>query len=305
MISRGISAPLSGVDGAPRASLPDRPRTRRSRVWGRVRGRLCAEHAREPRRLAPSAAGALDGSLALLFRAQPEQLGSRSLGECDSASTERPHRLQRACRRMSVRRGCSSQMRPSPFRGSRTSVSVKRASARARCASFRRRCRLWPNQPRSSGRAAQEARASRDAPVWIYPGDLEFGGGAEIALQGFAAWNRPDAVLLMACRRKTPQADEALARLRTQAKRWGIEPQVRWVGETRHIHELLALSDFVVMVNRTAYAKMDYPLVALESMCLARPVLVGREPRPRSSPRTAGRSPWRRMAKPWPRRSRV
>jgi phosphatidylinositol alpha-1,6-mannosyltransferase len=114
-----------------------------------------------------------------------------------------------------------------------------------------------------------------DAPLWIYPGDLEFGGGAEIALQGFAAWNRPDAVLLMACRRKTPQADEALSRLGAQAKRWGIESQVRWVGETRAIHELLALSDFVVMVNRTAYAKMDYPLVALESMCLARPVLVG------------------------------
>jgi phosphatidylinositol alpha-1,6-mannosyltransferase len=114
-----------------------------------------------------------------------------------------------------------------------------------------------------------------DAPVWIYPGDLEFGGGAEIALEGFAAWNRPEATLLMACRRKTPQADEALSRLVTQAKRWRIAPQVRWVGETRDIHELLALSDFVVMVNRTAYAKMDYPLVALEAMCLGRPVLVG------------------------------
>ena len=50
---------------------------------------------------------------------------------------------------------------------------------------------------------------------------------------------------------------------------------MRWVGETREIHELLALSDFVVMVNETAYAKMDYPLVALEAMSLARPVLVG------------------------------
>jgi len=114
------------------------------------------------------------------------------------------------------------------------------------------------------------------APVWIYPGDLEFGGGAEIALQGFAAWNRPDAVLLMACRRKTPQADEELSRLVSQAKRWGIEPQLRWFGETPHIHELLALSDFVAMVNPTPYAKMDYPLVVLESMCLARPVLVAR-----------------------------
>jgi len=112
------------------------------------------------------------------------------------------------------------------------------------------------------------------SPIWIYPGDLEFGGGAEIALEAFAAWNRPDAVLLMACRRKTPQADEALSRLRDRARQWGIAPRVHWLGETPHIHELLALSDFVVMVNPIAYAKMDYPLVALEAMCLARPVLV-------------------------------
>ena len=113
------------------------------------------------------------------------------------------------------------------------------------------------------------------ATIWIYPGDLEFGGGAEIALQGFAAWNRSDSMLLMACRRKTPRADEVASRLDAKAKQWGVDSRVRWLGETRHIHELLTVSDFVVLVNRTAYAKMDYPLVALESMCLARPVLVG------------------------------
>lgn len=113
------------------------------------------------------------------------------------------------------------------------------------------------------------------APIWIYPGDLEFGGGAEIAIEGFAAWNRREAVLLMACRRKTPRADEALRRLHAQAEQRGIATQVRWAGETRHIHEFLSLSDFVVMVNPNAYAKMDYPLVALESMSLGRPVLVG------------------------------
>ena len=132
-------------------------------------------------------------------------------------------------------------------------------------------------EPTAAERAALRVKHDlpTDAPIWIYPGDLEFGGGAEIALQGFAAWGRPDAVLLMACRRKTPRADEALAGLVAKTKRWGIESQVDWVGETRTIHELLALSDFVVMVNQSAYAKMDYPLVALESMCLARPVLVG------------------------------
>jgi len=111
-------------------------------------------------------------------------------------------------------------------------------------------------------------------PVWIYPGDLEFGGGAEIALEALAASSEADTVLLMACRRKTPAADEALSRLRAKARGWGIDSRVRWPGETPHIHELLALSDFVVMVNRRAYAKTDYPLVVLEAMCLGRPVLV-------------------------------
>lgn len=113
------------------------------------------------------------------------------------------------------------------------------------------------------------------APVWIYPGDLEHGGGAEIALQGLAASNRRDAVLLMACRPKTPRAAEARERLEAQAKRWGIDTRVRWVGETPRIHALLAASDFVVMVNRDHFAKMDYPLVALEAMALGRTVLVG------------------------------
>ena len=112
-------------------------------------------------------------------------------------------------------------------------------------------------------------------PVWIYPGDLEFGGGAEIALEAFAASGNRDAILLMACRRKTSKADDALSALKEQAHKWGIDQRIRWVGETPKIHELLALSDFVVMVNRSPYAKMDYPLVVLESMLLGRAVVVG------------------------------
>ena len=132
------------------------------------------------------------------------------------------------------------------------------------------------SEPTPAKRRALRAKHAlpSDAPIWIYPGDLEFGGGAEVALEGFAAWNRQEATLLMTCRRKTSQADEALSRLVAQTRQWGIEAQVRWIGETRDIHELLALSDFVVMVNPSAYAKMDYPLVALESMCLGRPVIV-------------------------------
>jgi glycosyltransferase involved in cell wall biosynthesis len=114
------------------------------------------------------------------------------------------------------------------------------------------------------------------AEIWIYPGDLEHGSGAEVALEGFAAYARRDALLLMACRDKTRAAGPARAALVDQAKRWGIETKLRWFGETPDIHELLALSDFTVLPNPSPYAKMDYPLVALEAMCMGRPVLVAK-----------------------------
>jgi glycosyltransferase involved in cell wall biosynthesis len=116
---------------------------------------------------------------------------------------------------------------------------------------------------------------AQHAPVWIYPGDLENGEGAETALRAFAAWNRTDALLIMAYRQKTSRTPAAQARLAALAKRWSIEARVRWLGETANIQQWLAASDFVVMVNQTAYAKMDYPLVVLEAMVLGRTVLVG------------------------------
>lgn len=132
------------------------------------------------------------------------------------------------------------------------------------------------NEPGPEDRARLRVRHAlpASAAICIYPGDLELGGGADVTLRGFAGWNRSDALLLMACRNKTTRAPEAQARLQAQARRLSIEHQVRWVGETSAIHELLALSDLVMLPNPSAYAKMDYPLAALEAMCMARPVIV-------------------------------
>lgn len=121
----------------------------------------------------------------------------------------------------------------------------------------------------------RQHRLPESAAVWIYPGDLEHGGGAELAIDGFASWGREDAVLLMASRDKTKRAAAERAQLVELTIRRGIERRVRWVGETPHIHALLAASDFVVLLNRSPYAKMDYPLAALEAMCMERPVFVG------------------------------
>jgi phosphatidylinositol alpha-1,6-mannosyltransferase len=126
----------------------------------------------------------------------------------------------------------------------------------------------------SERRAAREAHGvPSEAPVVLYPGDLELGDGAPRALEGFARMRR-DAVLVMACRPKTVGAKEAERRLRARARELGIEQRVMWIGETPRIHALVGAADVVVLPSSDLYAKMDLPLVLLEAMWLARPVVV-------------------------------
>ena len=109
-----------------------------------------------------------------------------------------------------------------------------------------------------------------DAPIVVYPGDLEFGGGAERTIRAAADM---DAYVVMACRLKTDAARTREVELRALADR--LAPgRVQWVGETARIHDLLACADVVALPSETLYAKMDYPLVLLEAMLLERPVVV-------------------------------
>lgn len=108
-------------------------------------------------------------------------------------------------------------------------------------------------------------------PLVVYPGDLEFGSGAERTLRAVAAL--PEVHLAMACRLKTDAARAREAELRRLSAE--LAPgRVTWHGETRRIHDLLACADVVALPSETLYAKMDYPLVLLEAMSLTRPVVV-------------------------------
>ncbi len=111
-----------------------------------------------------------------------------------------------------------------------------------------------------------------EGPLYVFPGDLEFGAGGSLAIESLAAM--PEAHLVMACRAKTPAAAVAEAKLRERAVASGLEQRITWVGETPRIHDYLACADVVTLVSETLYAKMDYPLVLLEAMSLARPVMV-------------------------------
>ncbi len=113
-------------------------------------------------------------------------------------------------------------------------------------------------------------------PLVVYPGDLEFGGGAETTLEAFARLRRRDAHLAVACRVKTEAARGEERRLRDIVRSRGLEARVTWVGETPRIHDLLGAADVVALPSASLYAKMDHPLVLLEAMSMERAVVVSR-----------------------------
>ncbi len=112
-----------------------------------------------------------------------------------------------------------------------------------------------------------------EAPLLLYPGDLEFGSGARLMIEAHARLPA-DVRLALACRAKTPHGKSVEAELRELTTRLGTAARTTWLGETTRILELLGTADIVGLPSDVAYAKMDYPLVLLEAMALARPVLV-------------------------------
>ncbi len=140
---------------------------------------------------------------------------------------------------------------------------------------------LSPPPPPSAERIAQ-VRATLSlpagAPVVLYVGDLEEGGGAERILAAFERLPPPlrdEVHLVLACRAKTPRAETILSSLRSEvARRPHLAARVRWAGEVPFIYALLAASDVVTLPVDSLFAKVDHPLVLLEAMSLGRPVLV-------------------------------
>jgi glycosyltransferase involved in cell wall biosynthesis len=113
-------------------------------------------------------------------------------------------------------------------------------------------------------------------PLIVYAGDLEFGRGADLALEAHADLpSTLGAVLALACRAKTPRARAREQLLRERCRQLGTGASVRFLGEIPRMHALLAAADLVTLPSDTSYAKMDLPLVLIEAMSLERCVLVG------------------------------
>lgn len=124
-------------------------------------------------------------------------------------------------------------------------------------------------------RGRRIASLPSDAPVVLFAGDAEQHRGAPLTLEGFASLPASlGAILVMATRRKSPRSANAERVLRERASVLGVADRVRWVGETAHIHALIAAADLVAMPATDLYAKIDIPIVLLEAVSLGVPVVV-------------------------------
>jgi glycosyltransferase involved in cell wall biosynthesis len=126
-------------------------------------------------------------------------------------------------------------------------------------------------------RGRRAAGLPADAPIVLFPGDLERDRGARLTMEAFAAMPRSlGAMLVVAARRKTHRSAEAERALRQRAGELGLGDRVRWVGETAYMHALLAASDVVALPATDLIAKVDLPIVLLEALSLGVPVVVAR-----------------------------
>lgn len=132
---------------------------------------------------------------------------------------------------------------------------------------------LAPKNASETAALRSELGLPNSAPCVVYPGDLEFGNGAALMVE-LAHRSRLRPCVVLACRTKTSRARAVLRELEERVHTLGLGEQVRFVGETPRIHDYLACADVVALPSADLYAKMDYPLVLLEAMSLARCVVV-------------------------------
>jgi glycosyltransferase involved in cell wall biosynthesis len=132
---------------------------------------------------------------------------------------------------------------------------------------------------------AEEAkRAVRDkltlgaAPVVLYPGDYEVSRGAATVARAVAALARkaPGAIVVFACREKTPKSAVARAAVEQTLREAGLLERTRHAGEVDDMAALLAVSSVVAFPVDDLYGKVDIPLVLLEALALGVPIVAAR-----------------------------
>lgn len=130
---------------------------------------------------------------------------------------------------------------------------------------------LAPVHVTPAGLAAARRAHALTGPYVLFPGDLEHSDGARTFVEA-AALDDGALTWVIAARPKTARAREALDALTALAA--ARRASVRFLGEIGDIHAVVGGAALTTLVVDTLHAKMDLPLVLLESLSLRVPVVV-------------------------------
>lgn len=110
----------------------------------------------------------------------------------------------------------------------------------------------------------------------LYPGDYEFSGANKAVLEAVppVVSKFPDAKFIFACRAKTEESKKIEAELKDYAIDLGIEKYVMFLGTADDMLEVMRSIDICIFPVKSLYAKMDIPLVLLEAMAYAKPIII-------------------------------
>lgn len=125
--------------------------------------------------------------------------------------------------------------------------------------------------PERLARARAELGIPEDAPLFIYPGDLEVSRGAKVtaAIARELPKRVPGAITVFAYRKKTAHAEGFADELRRS-----LDPaSTRVISTLPDVKALIAAATAVVFPVDDLYGKVDLPIVLLESMVLGVPVV--------------------------------
>ena len=115
-----------------------------------------------------------------------------------------------------------------------------------------------------------------DSYIIMFAGDYEFSAANKTIIESIPpiVSKYPTAKFIFACRNKTERAKSIEDELKQYCIDLGIDKYVMFIGTADNMLEIIQSIDICIFPVKSLYAKMDIPLVLLECMAYAKPVII-------------------------------
>lgn len=114
------------------------------------------------------------------------------------------------------------------------------------------------------------------SPYVLFAGDIDFDVDVPTWLTWFANAS-PALNLCIATRPKTTVHQQKKSQWNARIHELGLASRVKWIGESGYFHAWLKHAEMLLLPSPNYHAKLDIPLVLLESLWLGTPVMIHAE----------------------------